>query len=110
LYTYSEVDVEVQVYAGQHQVFGRLLDDLLGDPQLLLREEPAQNWKEVRGGEVRGEVRGEEKGAAIVVSHISRYSFSSVTSAKCARRNLKKPEVLTLTKDLATYIDEWVDG
>jgi hypothetical protein len=103
LYTYSEVDVEVQVYAGQHQVLGRLLDNLLGDTQLLLREEPAQNWKEVRGSEMRGE------GAAIVVSHISRYSFSSVTSAKCARRNRKKPEVLTLTKDLATYIDEWVD-
>ena len=49
------------------------------------------------------------EGAAIVVSHISRYSFSSVTSAKCERRNRKKPEVLTLTKDLATYIDEWVD-
>jgi len=60
LYTYSEVDVEVQVYAGQHQVLGRLLDDLLGDPQLLLREEPAQNWKKVRG-EVRGE-RGEGEG------------------------------------------------
>jgi len=64
---------------------------------------------EVRGEVRGGEVRGERGGAAIVVSHISRYSFSSVTSAKCARRNLKKPEVLTLTKDLATYIDEWVD-
>ena len=30
-HTHSEVDVEVQVDAGQHQVLGRLLDDLLDD-------------------------------------------------------------------------------